>query len=99
VLLDAFGEVLVEAPAVPQEADPLSPVAIPVGGVEEVEDEEEDGDIDAILEPDKAGEPKKKKKERQKRRQLVFDEELGEVVSKRRRKGRRARDDWDDFLG
>ncbi|MEM7116362.1 MAG: transcription termination factor NusA, partial [Chloroflexota bacterium] len=30
-------------------------------------------------------------------RQLVFDEKMGEVVIKRKRKGSRSRDDWDDF--
>lgn len=97
-LLDAFGDEPVPVPgAAAATARPRieeSPVL-----VEEGEDDEEDGDIDAILAPSKASEPTKKKKERQKRRQLVFDEELGEVISKRRRKGRRARDDWDDFLG
>jgi N utilization substance protein A len=30
-------------------------------------------------------------------RELVFDEELGEVVTKRKRKGSRRRQEWDDF--
>ncbi len=97
-LLDAFGEEL--APALDAAAVTTRSRIEETGVlVEEGEDEEDDGDIDAILAPGKISEPTKKKKERQKRRQLVFDEELGEVVSKRRRKGRRARDDWDDFLG
>ncbi len=97
-LLDAFGEEL--APALDAAAATTrSRIEETAVLVEEGEDEEDDGDIDAILAPGKISEPTKKKKERQKRRQLVFDEELGEVVSKRRRKGRRARDDWDDFLG
>lgn len=57
--------------------------------------DEESGD--AIL-PEGKPAQKKKSKDRQKRRQLIFDEEVGEVVSKRRRKNRRAQDDWDDFL-
>jgi N utilization substance protein A len=37
---------------------------------------------------------------RQRRRQLVYDENLGEVVAKRRRKGSRHREeeDWDNYL-
>ncbi len=64
---------------------------------------DEDADEeDASADPDKPGEGgKKKQKEKQKRRQLVFDESSGEVVTKRRRKGRRSggREDWDDYLG
>lgn len=30
-------------------------------------------------------------------RQLVYDEKMGEVVVKRKRKGSRRREDWDDF--
>ncbi len=63
--------------------------------VEAVEEDVEE--LDAFLgEGDDA--KKKKSKERQKRRQLVYDEDKGEVVSKRRRKSRRVRDDWDDYL-
>jgi len=41
----------------------------------------------------------KQKKERQKRRQLVFDEETGATVAKRRRKGSRQGDEeWNDFM-
>jgi hypothetical protein len=61
----------------------------------EIEDVEE-GDLDELL---AGGEgEQKKKKDRQKRRQLIFDEELGEVVAKRRRKGKRSREDWDEYL-
>jgi N utilization substance protein A len=41
--------------------------------------------------------PKKSKKRRQKRVQLVYDEDLGEVIAKRRRKGSRRRQAYDDF--
>lgn len=34
---------------------------------------------------------------RQKGRQLVFDEDMGEVVTKRKRKGSRRRSNWDEF--
>jgi hypothetical protein len=57
-------------------------------------DEEDDDDLLAL---DDAG--KKDKNARTKRRQLVFDEKTGEVVSKRKRKGNRNRNDWgsDEF--
>jgi N utilization substance protein A len=41
---------------------------------------------------------KGKKKRQPKKRQLVYDEDLGEVVSRRRRKPGRARDEWEDYL-
>ncbi len=95
VLLGAFGDEL--APPAP-EAETVHAKPVPAGALDEAEDEE-DADLDVILGSDRDDETVKKKKERQKRRQLVYDEELGEVVSKRRRKGGRTRDDWDDYLG
>jgi N utilization substance protein A len=64
-----------------------------------VDDEEEEDDIELLESSEGRTSKGKKKKEKQKRRQLVFDEELGEVIARRRRKGRRSgRDDWDDLL-
>lgn len=60
-------------------------------------DIEEDEDFDPF-DDENVESKRKKKKDRQKRRQLVFDEKSGEVVAKRRRKGRRGREDWDDYL-
>ena len=40
----------------------------------------------------------KRRKSKRKRRQLVFDEERGEMVAKRRRKGSRQRGEWDDYI-
>jgi N utilization substance protein A len=40
----------------------------------------------------------KREKAKQRRRQLVFDEDLGRMVSKRRRKPGRTRGTWDDFF-
>lgn len=40
---------------------------------------------------------KKGKKAKQRRVQLVYDEDLGEVVAKRRRKGSRSRDHFDEY--
>jgi N utilization substance protein A len=75
------------------------PVPGRIAGDADEEDEDEE-DIDALLtdEDGEKGESKKKKKDRQKRRHLIYDEDIGEVVSKRRRKGGRSRDDWDDYL-
>ncbi len=41
------------------------------------------------------GETKSKKEKRQRKRTLVFDEDLGQVVSKRRRKPSRRQHDWE----
>jgi N utilization substance protein A len=41
---------------------------------------------------------KGRKKRQPKKRQLVYDEDLGEVVARRRRKPGRARDEWEDYL-
>jgi len=94
VVLDAFAD-----EPVPQTSAPKERVAAvkPVQRTEDVEDEDED--VDVLMEDGEGkGEERKKKKDRQKRRTLVYDEDIGEVVSKRRRKGRRTRDDWDDYL-
>jgi N utilization substance protein A len=54
-------------------------------------------DEDRLEELEKAGVDKKRKKEKEKRRrrELVFDEALGEVVARRRRKGSRESEDWE----
>jgi len=51
-----------------------------------------DGDDDDEL----TGQGEKKAKQR--RRQLVFDEDLGKVVARRKHKPGRARDDWEDYV-
>jgi N utilization substance protein A len=65
---------------------------VPLVWVEE--DEEYDDDDDS----EEGGRRKGKKKGRRKKRQLVYDEDLGEVVARRRRKPGRERDEWEDFL-
>jgi N utilization substance protein A len=92
IVLDAFAD-----EPVPAVTAPRVTTARTVERVEEFEDEDEDVDV-LLGEGEGKGETKKKKKDRQKRRTLVYDEDIGEVVSKRRRKGRRNRDDWDDYL-
>lgn len=52
-----------------------------------------------LFEPDDEIEGREKRKSKKKKRQLIFDEDRGEIVAKRRRKGGRQREDWDDFLG
>jgi len=53
---------------------------------------------EALFEEGELDESTKRRKSKRKRRQLVFDEERGEVVAKRRRKGSRQRGEWDDFI-
>lgn len=57
-----------------------------------IEDDDEDDDFDN---PSKS--KRKRKKERQKRRQLIYDENTGQTYAKRRRKGGRKREEWDEF--
>ncbi|MBZ0281189.1 MAG: transcription termination factor NusA [Anaerolineae bacterium] len=66
---------------------------------EDDDTEDEDANEEVLMEdnqPGKKGKKKEKKKERQQRRQLIFDEEIGQVIAKRRRKGSRGVDEWDD---
>lgn len=59
--------------------------------------EEDEGEIDPDDDATKReGGKKKGKKGKQRRVELVFDEDLGEVVAKRRRKGNRRRDDFEE---
>ncbi|MCU0511724.1 MAG: transcription termination factor NusA [Anaerolineae bacterium] len=95
VVLDAFGGVVAPTPtgAATAEAIAASPAGAEAG---------EDFDFEEDDELTPAGdEPARKKaaaKVQNKRRQLVFDEESGEVVAKRRRKGnRKGRDSWNDY--
>lgn len=64
------------------------PVEVPLVGAEAPEEFDDDSD----------DEQRGKKKGKKKRRQLVYDEDAGRVVSKRKRKGSRARDDWEEFI-
>lgn len=110
VLLDAFGQPIQQEtmePAVAGLAVAASgaveqaPVAAPSqegarpdGGQLEVEEDE------AGFELDRSKGKIQRRKDRQKRRQLVLDEKSGEVIAKRRRKGRRGSWDeetWEDY--
>jgi hypothetical protein len=59
-----------------------------------VEAFEEDFDLEDELDDDKRG----KKKGKRKKRQLIYDEDAGRVVARRKRKGSRRRDDWEDMI-
>jgi transcription termination/antitermination protein NusA len=95
---DAFPDEPLEPEAVPApvQRKVVRPVVEPVGVYEEAETEEDDEDESLPGGKGTKKEKKKKKKERQQRRQLIFDEEIGQVIAKRRRKGGRGRDEWDD---
>jgi N utilization substance protein A len=68
----------------------------PVTG--EYDDEDEAIDYEGMTPAEV--EQSKRAKDKKRRRQLVFDENLGQVVAKRRRKPSRSRGGkWDDFLG
>lgn len=41
---------------------------------------------------------KERKKSKRKRRQLIFDEDRGEVIAKKQRKGGRRRESWEEFI-
>lgn len=73
--------------------------AIAVGADWEVEEEFTEDEADERLSDKRSGRKKKTKvkKTKQSRVQLVFDEDMGEVVAKRRRKGNRDRGDFDEF--
>jgi N utilization substance protein A len=107
-------EVAVEEAEAPQPAEPveaLPEVEVPqvaaeapaVGEAEEVgyedymeEVEDEDEGLDDLSQKEKK---KSKKKAKQKRRQLIYDEDVGEVVARRRRKREQGEfDDYDEYF-
>ena len=62
---------------------------MPAVELEWVEEEEAEDELG----PDKKG---KKKGRKGKKRELVFDENLGEVIARRKRKPGRQRGEWDE---
>jgi N utilization substance protein A len=56
------------------------------------------GDEEEEEDDDEQSRRKTKKKGRRKKRQLVYDEDLGEVVARRRRKPGRQREAWEEFV-
>ncbi len=94
ILMDAFGgiirededeEVLVEEEVI------IAPMEPEIGDLE-------DFDVDDALFEDYDSPKTDKKKDRKKKRRLVYDEDTGEVVAKRRRKTSRQRGDWQDDI-
>jgi transcription termination/antitermination protein NusA len=95
---DAEAEATPEPAPSPVAVDPQTvaeagqPTAVEV--IEDVDlDEFEDEDS---FDVDEKQDADKRKKDRQKRRQLVYDEDLGRTVARRRRKGSRKRESWDN---
>lgn len=102
VLLDAFGQPVI-GEEMEAETDSSAPGPAPektatdAGGFDQVGEDidyyhDDEGEPDFELDRNKS--KKKRRKDRQKRRQLILDEASGEVIAKRRRKGRRG--SWDD---
>ncbi len=101
VLLDAFGQPINEPepeqiiePEPEYEAEPIVEEEIYENGDVAYADEEDNEEGEQTFERERNKGKKERRKERQKRRQLVYDEDSGEVISKRRRKG--SRGNWDD---
>lgn len=100
-LVAAAGQVMVEggvpgAMPIPEQARETPAVGeAPARTDEFVEEEDESG-----FELDRSKDKEQRRKDRQRRRQLVLDEKSGEVIAKRRRKGRRGSWDeetWEDY--
>ena len=73
----------------PEDAQRKAPAVVKARAGEE-EEVEEEPDLDA---------QGKKGKGKKKQRELVFDEDRGQMVARRKRKGSRQRGEWDDYLG
>ena len=103
-ILDAFGQPVVEAELEPVAAAvqvaEAGAVAVPSKEAGRTGEGAADGDLapeaedESGFELDRSKGKKQRREDRQKRRQLVLDEKSGEVIAKRRRKGRRG--SWDD---
>ena len=115
VMLDAFGQPVIEdtagseAPSGEGEtalAEPPAPLEAPATEAERERDARPDevGFVDdegeREFERDRQKGKQQRRTDRQRRRQLVLDEKSGEVIAKRRRKGRRGSWDeetWEDY--
>ncbi|GAB4528497.1 MAG: hypothetical protein Kow0063_04790 [Anaerolineae bacterium] len=82
-----------EEEAIPEAELELEPELEAEAAVWYKDDEDEDEDE----EDEGWGRRKTKKKGRRKKRQLVYDEDLGEVVARRRRKPGRQRGEWEEY--
>ena len=108
VMVDAFGQPIVaEVEAEAAAAVPLAPdvdvqpdAAPKPAKVADKELETDDEESEREFELDLRKGKQQRRKDRQKRRQLVLDEQSGEVIAKRRRKGGRGSWDeeaWEDY--
>lgn len=116
VLLDAFGQPVVQEeeeiaePVMSPQLDAVAaePVAVDAGGRDRLESRADGDGAEGFTE--EAGEKEfeldrrkgktQRRTDRQKRRELVLDEDSGEVIAKRRRKGSRGswdEEDWEDY--
>jgi N utilization substance protein A len=75
-----------------EEVEPLAEEEEELEEIEEIEEIEHDLEW---REGEEESETRSKREKRQRKRTLVFDEDLGQVVSKRRRKPSRRQQDWD----
>lgn len=95
-LLGAFpDEVPEEEPAKPKRSRP-QPQAVEYDDDDDDDEYFDDDDDDDDEFDERGSKGKKGKKARQKRRQLIYDEETGQMIARRRRKGGRKREDWED---
>ncbi len=83
---------------VDDEAEEIKPAARPVPDVHKEERHKAAEPEEEATEIEDEVEQKRGKKGKGKQRELVFDEARGEVVSRRRRKGSRRREEWEDYL-
>ena len=108
VMVDAFGQPIVaEVEAEAVAAVPLAPdvdvqreVAPKPDKTDAEEQEVDDEESEREFELDLRKGKQQRRKDRQKRRQLVLDEQSGEVIAKRRRKGGRGswdEESWEDY--
>ncbi|MEZ4666818.1 MAG: transcription termination factor NusA [Anaerolineae bacterium] len=94
VVASAFGDEDIPVAEPPKPA-PVWKEKAPTRVFDAEEDEADDDEVDFATGKPAKKEKKKKSKERLQRRQLIFDEEIGQVIAKRRRKGGRG-NEWDD---
>ena len=102
---EAFEEVVVEPEVSVEEVISVPSEELPETIEAEPEDEEvlefveEDEEDLEFMEEDEdlIDKPKKKKKKDRRKRTLVYDEEIGEVVARRRRKPGRRVEDWEEY--
>lgn len=116
VMLDAFGQPVVEdqtqdevaasGEAATEIVEPPAPLEAPAVEADRQREARPDDagfvedDGEAEFERDRQKGKQQRRTDRQRRRQLVLDEESGEVIAKRRRKGRRGNWDeetWEDY--